>query len=108
MTIDQIEENFGVNSEYAALLLPAATVYTRILDITGAEMFWIPAIGICDGIAAEYASDKKLIRFDHNFENDILAAARNMAKKYKCHASHNQVLEQYAMNILTAPGDFTD
>ena len=44
-------------------------------------MFWIPAIGICDGIAAEYASDKKLIRFDHNFENDILAAARNMAKK---------------------------
>ena len=71
MTIDQIEENFGVNSEYAALLLPAATVYTRILDITGAEMFWIPAIGICDGIAAEYASDKKLIRFDHNFEKNI-------------------------------------
>ena len=106
MTIDQIEENFGVNSEYAALLLPAATVYTRILDITGAEMFWIPAIGICDGIAAEYASDKKLIRFDHNFENDILAAARNMAKKYKCHASHNQVLEQYAMNIFDSTRRF--
>lgn len=68
MTINQIEENFGVNSDYANLLLPAAAVYTRILDITGAEMFWIPAIGICDGIAAEYASDKKLIRFDHNFE----------------------------------------
>ena len=58
MTINQIEENFGVNSDYANLLLPAAAVYTRILDITGAEMFWIPAIGICDGIAAEYASDK--------------------------------------------------
>ena len=75
MTIDQIEENFGVNSEYAALLLPAATVYTRILDITGAEMFWIPAIGICDGIAAEYAS-------------------------------HNQVLEQYAMNIFDSTRRF--
>ena len=69
-------------------------------------MFWIPAIGICDGIAAEYASDKKLIRFDHNFENDILAAARNMAKKYKCHASHNQVLEQYAMNIFDSTKRF--
>lgn len=106
MTINQIEENFGVNSDYANLLLPAAAVYTRILDITGAEMFWIPAIGICDGIAAEYASDKKLIRFDHNFENDILAAARNMAKKYKCHASHNQVLEQYAMNIFDSTKRF--
>ena len=58
------------------------------------------------GIAAEYASDKKLIRFDHNFENDILAAARNMAKKYKCHASHNQVLEQYAMNIFDSTRRF--
>ena len=80
MTINQIEENFGVNSDYANLLLPAAAVYTRILDITGAEMFWIPAIGICDGIAAEYASDKKLIRFDHNFENDILAAEEHGEK----------------------------
>ena len=106
MTTDQIEERFGVNSEYASLLLPSVVVYKRILELTGAEMFWVPGIRLCDGIAAEYASDKKLIRFDHNFENDILAAARNMAKKYKCHASHNQVLEQYAMNIFDSTKRF--
>ena len=100
LTTDQIEEKFGVNSEYASLLLPSVVVYKRILELTGAEMFWVPGIRLCDGIAAEYAQDNKLVKFSHNFENDILAASRNMAKRYKCHTSHNQVLEQYALGIF--------
>ena len=42
-------------------------------------MFWVPGIRLCDGIAAEYASDNKLIRFSHDFEEDILAASRNLS-----------------------------
>ena len=100
MPLYQIEERFGVNSEYAALLMPAAIIYRRVLELTGAEMFWVPGIRLCDGIAAEYASENKLVKFSHNFENDILAASRNIAKRYKCHTSHNQVLEQYALCIF--------
>ncbi len=100
MNTEQIEERFGVNNEYASMILPGAVVYKRILEITGAELFWIPGIRLCDSIAAEYAEDNKFIKFSHNFENDILAASRNMAKRYKCHASHNQVLEQYATQIF--------
>lgn len=106
MTLDQIEERFNVNSEYASLLLPAAVVYRRVMEVTGAGQFWIPDIGLCDGIAAEYADDCRLFRFSHSFENDILAAARNMAKRYKCHAGHNQMLEQYALSIFDARGNF--
>lgn len=100
MTTDQMEERFGVNSDYASLLLPSVVVYKRIMELTGADMFWVPGIRLCDGIAAEYAQDNKLVKFSHNFENDILAASRNMAKRYKCHSSHNQVLEQYALGIF--------
>ena len=100
MTTDQIEKKFCVNREYASLLLPSVVVYKRILELTGADMFWVPGIRLCDGIAAEYAQANKLVRFSHNFENDILAASRNMAKRYKCHTSHNQVLEQYALGIF--------
>ena len=39
----------------AVLLLPAAVVYRRVMEVTGAGQFWIPDIGLCDGIAAEYA-----------------------------------------------------
>ena len=76
------------------------------MEVTGAGQFWIPDIGLCDGIAAEYADDCRLFRFSHSFENDILAAARNMAKRYKCHAGHNQMLEQYALSIFDAARKF--
>lgn len=100
MTLNQIEERFGVTAEYASLLLPAVVVYKRVMEITGAKLFWLPGIRLCDGIAAEYGLDKKILKLGHNFENDILAASRNMAKRYKCHLSHNQYLEQYAGAIF--------
>jgi exopolyphosphatase/guanosine-5'-triphosphate,3'-diphosphate pyrophosphatase len=106
MTMAQIEEEFEVNSEHAALFLPTMAVYHRILEQTGAELFWASGVRLCDGIAAEYADDNRLVKFKHNFENDILAASRNMAKRYKCHTSHNQVLEQYALDIFDSTKKF--
>ena len=100
MTLDQMEERFGVTAEYASLLLPAVVVYKRVMEITGAKLFWLPGIRLCDGIAAEYGQDNRILKLGHNFENDILAASRNMAKRYKCHISHNQYLEQYAKAIF--------
>lgn len=106
MTLAQIEDTFQINREYASLLLPISVIYKRILEITGAEMFWMPGIRLCDAIAAEYADGAHLVKFSHNFENDILAASRNMAKRYKCHTSHNQVLEQYALGIFDCTKKF--
>ena len=57
MNETQIEEAFGVSREYASLLLPCVVIYKKFLEMTGAEMIWIPGIRLCDGIAAEYAAD---------------------------------------------------
>lgn len=100
MTLLQIEDKFGVNAEYASLLIPSAIIYKRILEMTGAEMFWIPGIRLCDGIAAEYAEEKKLLKFNHDFAEDILVASRNMAKRYKCHSAHIQIMEKYVLMIF--------
>ena len=89
----QIEEQFAVSREYASLLLPAAVIYKKFMDLTGAEMIWVPGIRLCDGIAAEYAAEKKFIKFKHNFDNDIISTSRNMAKRYKCLASHTETVE---------------
>lgn len=100
MPLYQIEERFGVNSDYAALLMPAAIIYRRVLELTGAEMFWIPGIRLCDGIAAEYAEETRAVKFSHDFTEDILAASRNMAKRYKCHASHTADMEKHVLDIF--------
>ncbi len=100
MGLEAIADHLGVNTEYAKLLLPSAVIYKKILDITGAENIWVPGIRLCDGIAAEYADSMKLIKFNHDFERDIVIEARNLAKRYKCHTSHNQALELHALAIF--------
>lgn len=102
MTLDQMEDAFDVNGEYAAMLFPTSAIYKRMMDITGAEILWVPGIRMVDGIAAEYAEDKKLMKFNHSFANDITAASRNMAKRYKCHMPHIQAVENAALQVFDA------
>lgn len=100
MSLDQIEDRFGVNAEYAALLIPAVIIFKRIMELTGAEMFWIPGIRLCDSIAAEYAEETRSVKFNHDFSEDILAASRNMAKRYKCHGPHTVNMEKYVLAVF--------
>lgn len=102
MSIEQLEDQFSISEDYARLMLPGAVIYKQVLEITGAEMFWVPGIRLCDGIAAEYGEKIRQLKFKHNFEEDILAAAKNMAKRYKCYAGHNQALDTYACSIFDA------
>ncbi len=106
MSLDAVADRFGVNTEYARLLLPSAVIYKRILEMTGAENLWVPGIRLCDGIAADYADSIRLVKFNHDFERDIVIEARNLAKRYKCHTSHNQALELHALGIFDTTKKF--
>lgn len=100
MNIAQMEEELGVSAEYAALLLPSAIILKKFMEMTGAEMIWIPGVRLCDGIAAEYCADRKLIKFKHNFDADIISTSRNMAKRYRCRTPHAEQVEIYALKIF--------
>ncbi len=100
MSQDQIEERFGVNAGYATLLMPAAIIFRKVVEMTGAEMIWIPGIRMCDGIASEYAQNIKKLNFAHSFDEDIPIAARNMAKRYRCGGSHAQCVEKLALQLF--------
>ena len=100
MNISQIEDKFGLSTEYAVLMLPSAIIYKKFMEMTGADMIWIPGVRLCDGIVAEYASDQKLIKFKHNFDADIISTSRNMAKRYRCKTPHSELVEAYALKIF--------
>ncbi len=102
MPMAQIEDEFGINEGYAEILIPSAIIYMRILQMTGAEMVWAPGIRLCDGIAAEYAQSARCLRLTHNFDEDILASARNIAKRYRCGNSHILCVEALAVQMFDA------
>ncbi|MCI8511255.1 MAG: exopolyphosphatase [Lachnospiraceae bacterium] len=100
MNEEQIEERFGVSASYAKLLLPSAVIYQKFMEMTGAEMIWVPGIRLCDGMAAEFAAEHKLTKFKHNFDNDIISTSRSMAKRYRCVSAHSEVVEAYVLQIF--------
>lgn len=100
MNLSQMEDEFGLTAQSAKMLLPTAIIYKKVMEMTGAEEIWIPGIRLCDGIAAEYASDNKLIKLKHNFDADIISTSRNMAVRYRCKTPHSELVEIYALKIF--------
>ncbi|HIZ43953.1 MAG TPA: exopolyphosphatase [Firmicutes bacterium] len=97
---DQVSQKYDIPSEFVSLIVPGAMVYRKLIEVTGAEMIWLPGVRLGDGIVAEYAEQKKLIRFTHDFSQDILVAARNIAKRYMSNKNHSAILEKNVLAIF--------
>ena len=52
------------------------------------------------GVAYDYAERHKLIKSKHNFENDILVSAKNIAKRYMSGKNHTQAVAKNALAIF--------
>lgn len=90
----------GISTENSTLLLPTLVIYKRLLEETGAENVVILGMDLGDGLAFDYAEQKKILKPRHNFENDIIEAARNIAKRYHTNRNHTQVMEKLALTIF--------
>lgn len=96
----ELSKELDVPVEHAKLMLPSMIIYKKLLELTQAEMLWLPGVSLCDGIVADYAEKKKYIKFTHDFSEDIVAAARHISKRYMGNKKHTQNLEKTALLIF--------
>jgi exopolyphosphatase/guanosine-5'-triphosphate,3'-diphosphate pyrophosphatase len=99
-TPQEMAEQLGIMSDNISLLLPALIIYKRLIEETGAETIWIPGLNLADGLAYDYAEKKKILKSEHNFENDIVEAAKNIAKRYHSDKTHLAGMEYLALTIF--------
>ncbi len=97
---EEIAREYGIPQESASLILPSATIYHCLIDEMGAENIFMPGLSLSDGMAYDFAQKNKYIRTEHNFEDDIVAAARMIAKRYQCNKNHIKNLEGLALPIF--------
>ncbi len=97
---EQVAAAYGIPGESASLLLPSVVLIKRILKITKAQRIWAPGVSLADGIAYEYGEANKLIPEGHDFENDILACAKNISKRYQGNKERNQLLARVVTQIF--------
>lgn len=98
----QIAKELGIPAENESMILPAVVVYRMLIEELGAEFIWAPGLNLSDGLAFDYAEQKKIIRSNHNFENDIVAAAKNIAKRYQANRPHINVVDTLGLTVFDA------
>lgn len=100
-----IATELGISQENIPLLIISALMIKHIINELGAEMIWAPGVSLCDGMAYEYAEKNKLLSSSdnyatHNFEQDILACARDINRRYFCMTHRTESLEKMALIIF--------
>lgn len=90
----------SIPKEQVSLIIPTALIYHKIFEETNAKNIYFTGITLCDGIAAEYAERKEKIVPEHDFVNDILCSAKNIAVRYQCNLAHNDNVSYLALNLF--------
>ncbi len=100
LSMADIGERFSVTTDEASLVIQSMIFCKCLLTNLGAENLWLMDVSICDGLAYNYGISNKLIVEKHHFEDDILAASRRIAKRYKSNAAHIRNMEYLCLEIF--------
>ena len=97
-----IAMTLGITERDIPNLYIAAIMVRCILKMMNAEMMWVPGVSLCDGIVYEYAEKKGFVRQPHSFEDDILACAQDIRKRYKGSRVRSETIGNIALKIFDA------
>lgn len=78
----------------------SAALIEKALKLTNANLIWAPGITMCDGMAYEYGENHRLLKRSHDFEEDIIACAKNISKRYMGSVKRAETLETITMHIF--------
>ena len=98
-SVQDVSRILDMPEENVPLLFISGVLINRIAKVMDAKLIWVPGVCLCDGIAYEYAERSKLIKPDHDFEQDIIACARNISKRYMGSRRRSETLEKIALTI---------
>lgn len=96
----QIARAMAISEERIPLVFISAVLIKYIAGLMGIQRIWVPGVTLCDGIAYEYAEKIKMFRGEHDFEEDIIACAANISKRYMGSRKRSDVLENFTTTIF--------
>ena len=100
MRPDEISDQFQITYDAAQMAMQSMVYISCLLERMGADVLWLMDVSICDGLCYDYGVQNKLLKQTHNFDEDIVAAARNIAKRYKSNQTHVRYTEEVCIEIF--------
>lgn len=102
MEQEDLTESLNMHSEKDPLLTPAIVLYKQIVEVLHGEKIWVPGSNISDGIAYDYAQRYNIIKPKHNFDEDILSAAKALSVRYMSYTPHIDALAVMSSQVFDA------
>ena len=99
-TVEQISEELNLSNENDSLIVPYMIIFKCMARKMKAEKIWAPGVIVSDGIAYDYAQKHKLCKPVHDFDADVISAARNLSARYMSYSPHIDALTQMATLIF--------
>lgn len=96
----EMANSLGIPEENTSLLFISSLMLKHMAKALGAKMIWAPGVCLCDGMAYEYAETNKLLTLSHNFEQDILACARQINNRYHGSEKKAEEREKIALSLF--------
>ncbi|MEG1847804.1 MAG: HD domain-containing protein [Lachnospiraceae bacterium] len=98
--VAEISNYLGIPEENSILLFLSAVLMRRLIKVMEAEWIFAPGVTLCDGIAYEYAEQNHIMTLSHNFEQDIIACAQNISKRYMGSKKRGETLEKITLTLF--------
>lgn len=96
----ELAKILGIPEENVHLLYISSMLIDRIVKVMNAQLIWVPGVTLCDGIAYEYGEKTDMLKQKHDFEQDIIACAQNISKRYMGSRKRSETLEGIALTIF--------
>ena len=93
-SVEEISEALNLSNEKDMLVLPSVILYAKLTQAMHAQTIWFPNVDTSDGIAYDYAQSQKIIHSAHDFEDDILSAAKNMSMRYMSYSQQFDAMKK--------------
>jgi exopolyphosphatase/guanosine-5'-triphosphate,3'-diphosphate pyrophosphatase len=100
--IEEIADELNLSNDKDPLIVPAIVLYKRVVQELNAQEIYVPGVNINDGIAYDYAQKNNILKANHDFEEDVLSAAKNMADRYWGYKTHINALTDMSVLIFDA------
>ncbi len=101
-TLEEITRELNLSDDREPLIIPALCIFkTLVLNVSPKEV-WVPGANILNGIACDYAQRKKLLTISHDFDADVLSAARYLSRHYNSFTPHIEALSKLSIKIFDA------
>ena len=97
---EEVADRLEMEEESVDLLKISTGIMKRVVEAFDAETIWVPGASLCDGIAYEYAERKQFKIAERNFEQDIIACAGTISKRYQGSHKRSEAIERIALAIF--------